>query len=220
MAQQQSRLLSLPPEIRNRIYHYVLAVNNSIDSEDNVAAVVHDGVFYMYDTPSVLSMLQVCQQLHNEAEATFYAINWLELPPRGISGFTQSISTTRLSAIHRIYIRGIAHAEYLATVTLKSLCAMPHLHTLHLSFDLDNGRTRRRLIETLAKDTKLDVIISKLPSLRHIEISIVAKTGPADTKLQAAVVLRERLQRAIVCGRITRIVREAWRAGTVKLKAA
>lgn len=221
MAQQQSRLLSLPAEIRNRIYHYVLAVNKSKHGEDNVAAVVHDTCFYRHDGPSVLSMLQTCKQLHNEAEAIFYTINWLELPPRGIGLFTESISPTRLFAIRRIYIRGIEHAEYLATITLKRLCAMPQLHTLHLNFDLRDRPKGRRLVGTPAKDTGLYTQISKLSSLRHIEVSVVAKyAGQPDMKHKTAVHLRERFERAIVCGRVTRMVREAWLAGTVKLKAA
>ena len=70
------RLLDLPPELRNRIYHMILITNDLIWIETRglltATDIVETGSFF--EPP----MLSVCQQIRNEATSIFYASNAFE----------------------------------------------------------------------------------------------------------------------------------------------
>lgn len=71
---QWCHLLSLPPEIRNIIYTYVLYVptpSGRVTLTKSRTAI---------RLPSALSILQTCYQIKNEAECIFYHINHLRFP--------------------------------------------------------------------------------------------------------------------------------------------
>ncbi|KAK3629515.1 hypothetical protein LTR22_021883 [Elasticomyces elasticus] len=91
--QQNSRLLSLTPELRNRIYHYVFCISDGDDmvfltrSVPANKAISHQApsessMLDRIETskPSVLTMLQTCRQILNEAEALFFHLNHFTLP--------------------------------------------------------------------------------------------------------------------------------------------
>ncbi|KAK3699114.1 hypothetical protein LTR37_016588 [Vermiconidia calcicola] len=67
--QQQSRLMTLPSELRNRVYDYVFAKG---DRE-----VRKRQCFRLYSTPNFLALLHTCRRIHNEAMAIPYHSNYI-----------------------------------------------------------------------------------------------------------------------------------------------
>ena len=101
-------LFRLPPELRNRIYDYVFTVAADDDtvtlrrfgpprdgqgSEQAVNTTVHY---------SVLSFLQTCQAVLDEAECTFYHITNICLDHRHLSTFLRTISRERRGALRSL----------------------------------------------------------------------------------------------------------------------
>ena len=137
--QTQCRLLALPPEIRNRIYDYTLYVATTdgkvtIDKRSSAKAY------------SVLSLLQTCRQVNQEAEGMFYRINHLRsenlnrwsYPPN----FWYGLGERRRESIRTLTVRiwmAIRGANGILVVPKIHLCT--NLEALNLELDTEAAET-------------------------------------------------------------------------------
>jgi hypothetical protein len=90
--QRQSRLLSLPPELRTKIYEHVLRVDPEHDHETGLEVTILQDQSCIWDVPvprrrgevtyrppnSVLEIIRTCQLVRFEAEQIFYRVNSLK----------------------------------------------------------------------------------------------------------------------------------------------
>ncbi|KAK3614519.1 hypothetical protein LTR22_027753 [Elasticomyces elasticus] len=144
---QNSKLLSLTPELRNRIYHYVFCISDGDDmvfltrSVPANKAISHQipsesSMLGRIETskPSGLIILQTCRQILNEAEALFFHLNHFTLPtipsdPGGkLKVLTTSLATLRRSSIRTMTIM-FPMAHYLGGA-LWQLSRMTGLRTI------------------------------------------------------------------------------------------
>ncbi|KAK3624618.1 hypothetical protein LTR56_014380 [Elasticomyces elasticus] len=100
--QQNSRLLSLTPELRNCIYHSVFCISD----EDDMVVLAH---LTTSTKSSVLAILQTCRQILNEAEALFFHLNHFTLrlfsdPEVDLHTLSASLAPRRLASIRNITI--------------------------------------------------------------------------------------------------------------------
>jgi hypothetical protein len=105
---QQSALLNLPAELRNKIYEYALTVEPTADPNNNTSSVILKRPLPTWfttsthqasnDAPpvSVLSLFRVCRQMREDTEARFYSLNPLEyhlyfndLPQYTLDGYAE-----------------------------------------------------------------------------------------------------------------------------------
>jgi hypothetical protein len=100
--QTQCKLFALPAELRNEIYTLVLRVTTDNDGRVKLSPLQHS------TTPSVLSLLQTCRLVCDEAEGIFYNCNHVELyhrhlyyPTIGIASFLRRLSSKRLASIRK-----------------------------------------------------------------------------------------------------------------------
>lgn len=103
--QPQSKLLSLPGDIRRQIYQHTLTV--APDFKGRVA-ISHK---LEYKTESVLALIQTCRMVHKEAAAIFYTENELELHENShatavvdFNSLVKTLSSSRLDNIRTLII--------------------------------------------------------------------------------------------------------------------
>ena len=135
--QQTSALFSLPPEIRNDIYELLLRVDRSDGTVQIVKFSKEPHHAPSHRRPqSVLSLLLVCRQIHDEARGIFYNVNHLRFTenPRGsgcLQGFLSALSKERLLAIRAMTIILPETLEAIGLLWLiKKLCT--RLRVLHV----------------------------------------------------------------------------------------
>lgn len=139
-SQEQSLLLGLPPEMRNRIYDHVFSIPGKArivwrDDSDSDS----DGV----QRHSVLALLQTCRLVHEEAECIFYQINHFYLDFAARSCFLSAIfpinmNTKRSGSIQEVTI--LVMDGETATFILRQCTQdrFPKLRKLHLQLTGEN----------------------------------------------------------------------------------
>ena len=108
MSPQESRsdFLSLPPEVRLRIYEYLLVCNSHVAPDYRPRA----------EQPITLSMLRTCKQIHTEASQIFYSKNEILVDePEPIIHWLTQIG--QINVKHLRSIRIFVHAVYSPTDT-------------------------------------------------------------------------------------------------------
>ncbi|KAK1073426.1 hypothetical protein LTR74_001835 [Friedmanniomyces endolithicus] len=112
--QLQCRLLTIAPEIRNRIYDFVFTVATDDDTVKLCCirnpSTRYGGHHANLTSPSVLVLLQTCRQVLNEAECIFFHVNHFEINcyavgVRGVLGRSRSPSLNQLRSLRAITIR-------------------------------------------------------------------------------------------------------------------
>jgi hypothetical protein len=100
--QTQCKLFALPAELRNEIYTLVLRVQPN----NNDYGCIPISPLQNSTRPSVLSLLQTCRLICDEAEGIFYNCNHIEIyhrhlyhPTIGIATFIRRMSSKRLASI-------------------------------------------------------------------------------------------------------------------------
>ena len=120
--QLTSNFFTLSPELRNRIYHLVLHIPG--------LQLVKSDQLPPSAPPSVLSLLQTCRQIRDEAQGIFYACNELRLA-RPHFDFLRTLSLPRLKAISTVTILTTWFFE-VATVLVKRCQLLPRLKTIKI----------------------------------------------------------------------------------------
>ena len=102
----QTTFLSLPPEIRNRIYDYHLIMNDARHGRPTKVQISNISTTY-YKQRSALALLQTCHQIHDEAEGIFFATNHLQVFLRDVVAIRcifGMMGTVRCEAIRRLTV--------------------------------------------------------------------------------------------------------------------
>jgi len=140
--QLQCRLLTIAPEIRNRIYDFVFTVATDDDTVKLCCirnpSTRYGGHHANLTSPSVLVLLQTCRQVLNEAECIFFHVNHFEINcyavgVRGVLGRSRSPSMNQLRSLRAITIRLYDFSTL--TATLRVLSTFPGLRTVRLLYD-------------------------------------------------------------------------------------
>jgi len=173
-------LLTLPPELRNRVYELALTVAPNSDGKVKVGSASST-------RPSVLAVLQSCRQIRNEAEGRFYYSHDLQLDWIATLNFLENTSAKRRQAIRTVTVAVDSPEQ--ATAVMKQLRYTTRLKSLHFELhphpydgsDLHRGFLRE------------DHILKKvLPSLGYVEnFSLHAVPSP----LWKCVVPRSQLEK-------------------------
>lgn len=128
----------MPPEIRHRIYGLVLAIDGPIHpSPGPPSSAPRRKDSHIDDTQqSALCLLQVNQQIHNEAFALFYHCNTFEFYyPTQLSAFVMSLSPPRQISVRSITLhyqnRTIGGIEII-DLTISLLRQLSGLRRLHI----------------------------------------------------------------------------------------
>jgi len=140
--QLQCRLLTIAPEIRNRVYEFVFTIATG-DVTARLCCIRnpitrHGGHHANLTSPSVLVLLQTCRQILNEAECIFFHVNHFEIDcyavgVRGVLGRSKSPSMNQLRSLRAITIRLYDFSTL--TATLRVLSTIAGLRTVRLLYD-------------------------------------------------------------------------------------
>ncbi|KAK3683250.1 hypothetical protein LTR37_020425 [Vermiconidia calcicola] len=96
--QEQSLLMRLPPELRNRIYGYVLA------SGDWTVNWRHS--CRLYTTPNFLALLQTCRRVHNETMTMPYHGNYIQCDDANtLFDFMTDLRDEKMNAITSVAVK-------------------------------------------------------------------------------------------------------------------
>ena len=105
--QTECRIFGLPPELRNEIYLLVFAV----PTNKRGTVIVSNSSLHMLAKPTVLSILQTCRLIRNEAEGLFYnkhdieiGIQNHEFGSNDIENFMKCTNALRLAAIRALTV--------------------------------------------------------------------------------------------------------------------
>lgn len=131
-AQLTSRLLSLPPELRNTIYEYVLDVPRGgkrrtlLKRRSNIG---DSASRRKSPKRSVLTLLQTCRQIYNEARCMFYWINTLHTNRKNMRCF-HAIGAARCRGVQiiRVHCRELEDA----TGALRKAIYLPGLVSIRM----------------------------------------------------------------------------------------
>ncbi|KAF2483424.1 hypothetical protein BDY17DRAFT_147301 [Neohortaea acidophila] len=162
--QTECRLLSLAPELRNRIYHEIFSMSTFETPVRLVKFIVKST-----DRPqTVLAFLQTCRQIRHEAEGVFFAINHIATP---IQSLTQPLSTGNMSSVRLASIRTLtvrkARTLAIERFVERWLSQMPELKVL--TFDEIPCWPPQKLYQILARyhpEVPLHQL-SRLDRIRH-----------------------------------------------------
>lgn len=184
MAEQtQSRLFTLPAELRVQIYELVVHIPQQ--------AQIRWRSPLSEWPPTVLSLLQTCRKMHTEAAEIFYAINKISysllddevytintklndrLPNDRPTSFLAAIGSRRRNAITSLTIS--PESGSLAIRMIEQLHLMPNLRSLHFQFPYYNPHSQGLYSWTgLAKELK-----SALGNMEHLqEVKLTIRECP------------------------------------------
>jgi len=140
--QNQSRLLSLPPELRNHIWEVVLTVPGNRE-HGKVTLSLANSTTSIPSKPnvhlcSVLAILQTCRLVLSDAEAMFYHLNFIRFHARdsyevnGLLHLLHGLSVKRRAAIENLTL--VVHIDKEAVTAIRhcSWSRLPRLRGLQL----------------------------------------------------------------------------------------
>lgn len=152
MEDESFPFLSLPPELRNRIYNVLLDFPGSIRPSTDRPSSTPKKVANRHITPptpeSALSILAVNKQIHDEALGIFYHHNFFVFAyPIQLHAFLLSLSPLRLACLQDLtiyYQNSKSGGINLAGLTFPMLKRLPGLRRLEviLNSDLSSGIQR------------------------------------------------------------------------------
>ncbi|KAK3708785.1 hypothetical protein LTR37_011306 [Vermiconidia calcicola] len=167
---EQCRLLTLPGEIRNRIYHHIFSIP---DRKVTIRKTKPKSA------PLVLAVLQTSRQIYEESSCIFYHINHLRFYAKNLTAFQRSkkqslllnsLGETRLSAIRSLTISLTEGAEFEIIVCHK-LKHFPSLETLELELVPSALVLDQIVSEDVCVINHLHtLIVRSLPKLKAIRI--------------------------------------------------
>lgn len=96
------RFLDIRPELRNRVYKYALTV--PCEQTERVEIKKHAQCSALSCSCTVLAILQICTQVHEEAQAIFYDENHLGISGKELPEFVTCLEKCRLQAIRRLTV--------------------------------------------------------------------------------------------------------------------
>ncbi|CZT25258.1 uncharacterized protein RCC_10987 [Ramularia collo-cygni] len=164
--QQQSGLLTvLPPELRCRVWEYVL-------SDTNFACVMLRRPGESQTSPAThnkLSLLQVCRATYDEAAGIFYHQHRLQISPLNLQPFIKSTGLNRRGSIRRLVIVVSAFEDI--TLACKQLRYMPHLEDVMFRFD------RAALYRRFVDDDLKELAARERPFLKGCGLNTIASAS-------------------------------------------
>ena len=184
--QAQCGLFSLPAELRNYIYTLVLTVQpNERGTISLTKTPTHPTI------PTVLSILQTCRLIRDEAQGIFYSVHDLELRARfespvwrpeqflrQCSAMVRCLSSKRRSAIRTLLIT----SQYVEHITgaLRHTRRLEGLETLTLSLEGARNTTHAYALtdrDFFRENPILKAIARKLPSsMKEIKVRVRAES--------------------------------------------
>ena len=183
--QTRCRLLGLPPEVRNRIYEYVLYVPTTTGKVTLVKRLRPPRELIRRKTPrpsspyTVLALLETCRQVYEEAKAIFYYINHLRLDDKGgareFSSFFDNVNEKRRAGMQKLTLR-LEDCGDGSLFGFRRVPKCPSLEILHLELyiwindDADfmlNTARRLFLLITRLSDKKRLKRLRLIPSPRY-----------------------------------------------------
>lgn len=139
--QRQSRLLSLPPELRNRIYHYHFPKHRTVSIERPVTRSGRPS-----QPNGVLAILLTCRQVNDEAAGLFYHLNRFRVSVRHVHPrsnaptFFSVTSAPRLEAVREMTIAGLSIDQI--TGRSRQMRDLAKLRILRLEVNFWHGMTK------------------------------------------------------------------------------
>lgn len=130
-----------------------------------------------------------------------------------------SLSHKRLCAITTITISHINNRDHVLAL-FDSLKYLSRLETLAVISDYLGLRALFKMIVLGKQVSTLYMQLLKLQTLREVKLSGSTTALESTLAKRWMEVTQESLYRAIVCGRVMRMIRDAWQTGTVKLKGS
>lgn len=191
-----SALLSLPAELRNRIYEYVLVVQNSKLKVDMQR---QPSFWRGTDSHSVLALLQTCRQIHKEARGIFYYENTLCLTSTTLPSFVASLDLARRTHLRSLqldltgaHFHGNGHAY--DGDCLRAVGLLTGLRSVHLIFS--NSSIHQKFFEfvgpglsnqsyqfpEITRSSTLRRGLEQLQGLTELEFSLVEASIEVDKK--------------------------------------
>lgn len=181
--QTACRLFGLPAEIRNEIYTLALFVgrrDEGSNAELGQQTTLLTKCPQHPERPSVLSLLQTCRLVLEEAHGIFYSTHWLDLDVylegrMRLGVFTKALSGRRLSAFRQVSVR-FCNAEDCGTL-LRCLAGFPRLtHVLiRLRTPVEPGKLHLAYLRR--ERPFLRRACGELPtSLRHVHFVVEGDT--------------------------------------------
>lgn len=167
--QSQSELLQLPRELPTQVWELVLTVNKP--RVELVWPALADRSNYR---PSVLSLLETCRAIRDEAGTIFYATNHLVLRCRGhmhAPRFCQFLTVRQREVIQSITIC-VMKASF-ALVILEDLSLLPNLRKLRLE-----RRTRPDSADIENWTMELDRLQAKLENIKALRVFEIHNAKP------------------------------------------
>lgn len=196
--QDQSKLLTLPTELRLRIYENVLRFPDTIVALRRYPpSSLAEG-----ERRSVLALLQTCHQVLVEAEDMFYSLNRFRypsgpsVPPYHGSLFLQSLNPVRRNAIRHVVFSVVSAGATLEI--LKELREAPNIETVRIertqSIRFIDVRAWRILskqmgtaLERMCCLQKMQIITPATSVLMQVERERLLELNEVDAMLHAAV---------------------------------
>ncbi|KAK3645419.1 hypothetical protein LTR56_009146 [Elasticomyces elasticus] len=137
--QDGCKLLSIPPELRNRIYEELLLL---LANEDGYIVLSNDQAANQQGKFTVLSILGTCQQIEGESMGIFYALNKLHV--RRDLGYYHSMTNfaTSLGHTRRVTLRHLAcniqgAEEITSTLQMLHALGVTRLASLRMYVDAE-----------------------------------------------------------------------------------
>lgn len=138
-SQPQSRLFTLPAEIRNHIYTLVLTVPTHDEAIWSPQYSTPPILLIPYpndpNKPTVLSLLATCRLVHDEAYGIFYSMQSLELDHHTMPS-TRLLSKQRLAAFREVTTTAYEPEEL--NTLLRKLRHFPQLKIVTINLHLDS----------------------------------------------------------------------------------
>ena len=168
--------LQLPSELRNLIYEHVFTVPlNSITlpsatTKEGMVDIVHDASIREPPPPSVLSLLQPCRQVYDEASGIFYHINHISMYSSRLLAFSTTANLRPLRSVRTLTV--VVRLGEDITVTLRKLRRTAALRVLKFDLEPYGGKFADRSLQTIAQERYfVRKALLCLPQIEEISLS-------------------------------------------------
>lgn len=178
--QTECKLFSIPAEIRNHIYYLVLTVKPEDSCRVSLTSIPAHS-----EQPTVLSILQTCRLVTDEAQAIFYNTNHIVLRERydmPIADFVRRTSLKRLSGIRNLTVIMSADLEPAAAIcrVLHRLDGLTAL-LIHIEHGFDDALGSEWILRNLKREWQFLISAARrLPStLTEVKITMTPFSRPS-----------------------------------------
>lgn len=200
--QPQSTLLTMPAELRNKIYELILCLPGHGNS--NVVTIIPQTEICFPGlgpraSPTVLDLLRVCRQIHSEAEPIFYALNHLRYHTINPT-FLLTLSPRRRKTLFAVTLTARTGQSALYELTRNLLPLATNLRVLHLELPIiawnsdDEGFAWAREVQVALRTTKVKVV--RIVHSEREKVLASLNTGGSANNSYVFISRRAKLERA------------------------